>query len=181
MPLTDHVPPLTVVCAAWVALLAVSVITTEIESPLSPVPLTVTLPRIAEVDGRRAAEGHHRAHGPLRRSLAHGSAITCRVRLGDRVRDCAIDQTTGVDTCHRPCSAANGRRRGRGGVAGRIADRTTEIESPLVPVPATVTLLALAMLMFGVLVKATTGATVILVSVWVTVLLLPTASVAVTA
>ena len=58
---------------------------------------------------------------------------------------------------------------------------TTEIESPLSPVPLTVTLPALAMLMFGVLVKATVGATVILVSVWVMVVLLPTASVSVTA
>ena len=57
---------------------------------------------------------------------------------------------------------------------------TTEIESPLLPVPVTVTLLALAMLTFGVLVKVSVGATVIFVSVWVTVVLLPTALVSVT-
>ena len=43
MPLTDHDPPLTVVVAVVVVWLKWSVITTEIESPLSPVPLTVTL------------------------------------------------------------------------------------------------------------------------------------------
>ena len=47
MPLTDQVPPLTVVVATVVVWLAVSVMTTEIESPLSPVPVTVTLPALA--------------------------------------------------------------------------------------------------------------------------------------
>ena len=47
MPLTDQVPPLTVVVAAVVVLLAVSVITTEIGPALLPVPLTVTLPWLA--------------------------------------------------------------------------------------------------------------------------------------
>ena len=42
MPLTDQVPPLTVVVAAVAVWLAESVITTEIESPLSPLPLTAT-------------------------------------------------------------------------------------------------------------------------------------------
>ena len=46
MPLTDQVPPLTVVVAAVVVLLP-SVMVTEIESPLSPVPVTVTLPALA--------------------------------------------------------------------------------------------------------------------------------------
>ena len=47
MPLTDQVPPLTVVVAAVVVPLAVSVITTEIASPLPPIPVTVTLPALA--------------------------------------------------------------------------------------------------------------------------------------
>ena len=49
MPLTDQVPPLTVVVAAEVVLLAVSVMVTEIVSPLLPAsgPVTVTLPALA--------------------------------------------------------------------------------------------------------------------------------------
>ena len=56
---------------------------------------------------------------------------------------------------------------------------TSEIESLLSPVPLTVTLLTLAMLMFGVVVKATAGATVYLVSLWVMVVVLPAGSVSV--
>ena len=53
MPATDHDPPLTVVVAAVAVAPRWSVITTEIASPssllppLSPVPLTVTLPLLA--------------------------------------------------------------------------------------------------------------------------------------
>ena len=43
MPLTDQLPPLTVVVATVVELLEASVMTTEIESPLSPVPVAMTL------------------------------------------------------------------------------------------------------------------------------------------
>ena len=47
MPLTDQLPPLTVVVAAVVELLAASVITTEMKSVVPPVPLTVMLPTLA--------------------------------------------------------------------------------------------------------------------------------------
>ena len=57
----------------------------------------------------------------------------------------------------------------------------TEIVSPLPPVPLAATLLTLALVMFGVVVKATVGATVILVSFCVMVVVLATASVSVAA
>ena len=47
MPLTVQEPPLTVVVCTVVEWLAVSVITNEIASPLSPVPATVALPTLA--------------------------------------------------------------------------------------------------------------------------------------
>ena len=122
MPLTDQVPPLTVVVAVVIVWLTVSVMTTEIESPLSPVPLTARLLTLAMLTFGRAGEGRKRGDGNLRLVLGNGGGVARRVGFGGRIGDRAVGQTAGVDAADRPAAAADRGRRCRGRVTGGVGD-----------------------------------------------------------
>ena len=65
-------------------------ITTEIASPLSPVPLAVTLLTLAMLMIGRAGEGHRRGDGILGFVLGDGGGVADRVGFGGRIGDRAV-------------------------------------------------------------------------------------------